>query len=146
MNLTDSPTRLPVDIEYTNITDQHASLVWIPELTYFPTDLHNVTTDVKRNLKLSDIAGLPVGHAPRGLSFAFRQLIENNCQIHAMTIGEPCPSFPPWPPVMEKGGGVVIPCDYVITCSPDIINYAKEIISNAIGQMPERNAMALEVT
>lgn len=47
MNLTDSPTRLPVDLEYTNITDQHASLVWIPELTYFPTDLHNVTTDEK---------------------------------------------------------------------------------------------------
>lgn len=50
MNLTDSPTRLPVDLEYTNITDQHASLVWIPELTHFPTELHNVTTDVKRNL------------------------------------------------------------------------------------------------
>lgn len=83
----------------------HVSLVWIPEFTYFPTDLHDVTTDVERTLKLSDISGLPVGHAPTGLSFAFLQLIETNCQIHALTIGDPCPSFPPWHHVMEKGGG-----------------------------------------
>lgn len=62
----------------------------------FPTDLHNVITDVERNLKLSDISGLPVGHVPRGLSLAFLQLIENNCQIRALTIGD----------VMEKGGGI----------------------------------------
>lgn len=89
-------TRLPADLGYTNLTDQHVSLVWIPEFTYFPTYLHNVTTDVERNLKLRDISGLPVGHVPRGLSLAFLQLIENNCQIHALTIGD----------VMEKGGGI----------------------------------------
>lgn len=50
---------------------------------------------MERNLKLSDISGLPVGHDPSGESFAFLQLIENNCQIHALTIGD----------VMEKGGG-----------------------------------------
>lgn len=88
------------------------SLVWIPEFTYFPTDLHNITTDVERNLKLSDISGLLVGHAPRSLSFAFLQLIEKNCQIHALTI------------VTCYGKGrerAVIPCDYVITCSQDNI-------------------------
>lgn len=104
---------------------------------------------MKRNLKLSDIAGLPVGHAPRGLSLAFLQLIEYNCQIHALTIDNrrPMPKFPSMTPYYEKGRGrAVIPCDYVSKCSQDIINYAKKVISNAIGQRPERKDMALEVT
>lgn len=50
-----------------------------------------------------------------------------------MIIGEFCLSFFFWFFVMEKGGGVVIFCDYVIICLLDIINYVKEIILNVIG-------------
>lgn len=39
-----------------------------------------------------------------------------------MTIGDPCPSLPLWPPVWEKGGGGgVILCANEVTGSPDII-------------------------
>jgi hypothetical protein len=140
-----SPVRLPVDLEYTNISDVHASLVWIPELSSFPVDAHDVVTDTKRKLKLTDVAGLPIGHSPRGLSFAFRQLLEIDCSIHAIALADPCPSFPPWPLVKEKGGGIVILCDYIITCSADRVDYVKGIISKAISNMPEKDAMAMEV-
>lgn len=38
-----------------------------------------------------------------------------------MTIGDPCPNLPLWPPVWEKGGGGVILCANEVTGSPDII-------------------------
>lgn len=57
------------------------------------------------------------------------------------------PKFPSMAPCYGKGRGRLdFPCDYVIICSQDIINYAKEVIPYAIGQMPERNTMALEIT
>lgn len=141
-----STNRLMVDLEYINIVDPHVSLVWVPEISTFPNELHEITTDAKRHLQLKDIAGLPIGHAPRGLGFVFRQLIERGCRVEAIALGDPCPSFPPWPPVMEKGGGVVIPCDYIISSvSKDYLNEAKELIISTLSNMPEREAMAVDI-
>jgi len=57
-----------VDKEYTNIIDRDACLVWLPELEEFDDKLHDMITDHLRHLKLSDIAGLPIRHAPRVLA------------------------------------------------------------------------------
>lgn len=105
MNLTDSPTRLPVDLGYTYLTDHMYLWFGFQSLYIFSNRFTRCHNRCGKDLKLSDISGLPVAHAPRGLSFAFLQLIETNCQIHALTIGDPCQSFPPWHHVMEKGGG-----------------------------------------
>ena len=77
--------------------------------------MHELITDEKRQLKLCDVAGLPIGHAPRRLSTVFRTLIET-CEsiLSAIPTAAPVPSFSPWPPVSAKGGGVVIPCNYII--------------------------------
>ncbi|KAJ8315644.1 hypothetical protein KUTeg_007794 [Tegillarca granosa] len=142
--MTNPPTRLIVDLEYTNIHDEHASLIWVPELSSFNDHMHCMVTDMKRYLKLSDVAGLPMGHAPRGLSLAFRNIIEKGYKIYSIPTGEPGPIFPPWPPQHAKGGGIVIPCDYIIKVNRDVVE-VNEIIRSALSDMPERDAMAVEI-
>ena len=34
---------------------------------------HKLVTDNERQLNLEDVAGLPIGHVPRGLGFCFRK-------------------------------------------------------------------------
>lgn len=102
--VTTPATLLPVNLEYTNITDKDATLVWIPPLESFSKDAQSLLTDSKKHLQLRYIAGLPIGHAPRGLGAAIREIIESGGTIHAHATGKPLPSFPHWPPVFEKGG------------------------------------------
>ena len=42
----------------------------------FKTDTLAMATDNKRCLTVADIAGLPVGHVPRGLAGVFRALLQ----------------------------------------------------------------------
>ena len=60
-----SLVKMTVDREYTNIHDENACLVWLPLLDQFPDIMHDTVTDDKTHFKLSDIAGLPIGHIPR---------------------------------------------------------------------------------
>ena len=53
--ITDPPTKLRVDKEYTYIIDRDACLVWLPKLEEFDDKLHDMITDHLRHLKLSDI-------------------------------------------------------------------------------------------
>lgn len=135
-------TLLKVDLEYTNIHDEDASLVWIPQIDDFPSSMHGQVTDPQRFLKLSDIAGLPIGHVPRGLAGTFRAIIESGGSVSAIAKGEPCQSFPPWPSVHDVGGGAVIPCDYVIKSENQ--NHV-DLLKNALSAMPEKDAMSLIV-
>lgn len=114
--VTNPPTRLRVDREYTNIKDVNACLVWIPELNSFPQHLHKLVTDTKRSLYLDDVADLPIGHVPRSLAGFFRNILDSGGSVFAEVIGDPTPSFPPWPRPDEEGGGVVLPADYFIYC------------------------------
>ena len=41
------PVRLRVDREYTNLKDENASLVWIPELESFERQFHDALVDEK---------------------------------------------------------------------------------------------------
>jgi len=46
----DPRTELIVDREYTNILDKDACLVWMPELSVFDKELHDMVTDKDRTL------------------------------------------------------------------------------------------------
>jgi len=61
----DPPTKLVVDREYSNTHDKSACLVWVPPLEDFPSNIHSMFTDETRQLKLEDIADLPIGHVPK---------------------------------------------------------------------------------
>lgn len=100
---TSPPTRCLVDREYSNIKDENACLVWLPPLNKFTPDVHNNIKDEKRQLKLSDIAGLPIGHVPKCLSLHFRDILDNGGEIYAEVTGQPVPSFHPWPEPNEEG-------------------------------------------
>jgi len=139
---TDPVTMLRVDREYTNTHDENACLVWIPALNSFSSDLFEMVTDGKKELTLKDVAGLPVGHVPLGLSYSFRQVMDTEGDIYAEPIGDPIPSFPPWPAPNEVGGGVVIPCHYHIYHSN--INNVMSLLSNALIAMPEGEFMRLD--
>lgn len=141
--LTEPQTRLIVDREYTNISDIDACLVWMPELTSFDKHLYNLVTDKQRNLMLSDIAGLPIGHVPKILASCFRNVLDSGGKIFATATGEPVPSFPPWPAPNEKGGGVVIPCFYTL-----IVNNLDEtvnMLSDTLSNMSEGSVMDIKV-
>jgi hypothetical protein len=132
-----------IDREYTNLIDKNACLVWIPDISKFTLSLHDMYTDEKRQLKLSDIAGLPVGHVPGTLSGCFRRILDSGGHIYAIVTGEPCPSFPPWPAPNEKGGGVVIPCRYVVEV--DDVDSTFASLTEALSGMNEGNSMRLSV-
>ena len=142
--MTDPATRLVIDREYSNPRDPNACLVWVPPLSDMPKEVHNIYTDMKTYLKVSDIAGLPVGHVPLGFSGTFRLFLEQGCVITCEPIAMPCPSFPPWPQVQEKGGGAVIPCDYFIKCPTNLVEFVKNKLKSAVGQMAEKDAMSIQ--
>lgn len=112
--VTNPVTRLLVQREYNNIHDKDACLVSIPDLSSFDKSLHDMWTDEEALTKLSDIAGKPVGHVPRILASCFALELYSGGQIYAIVTGDPMPSFSPWPAQFKKGGGIVIPCNYLI--------------------------------
>ncbi len=115
--------------------------MWVPPITAFDTHLHSVVTDEKRQLTLSDISDLPLGHVPRTLAGVFRCIMDSGGRIFAEPTGEPVPSFPPWPAPHEKGGGVVIPCHYVVHHSNTA--YVVSLLCDALKSMPEGYSMHL---
>ncbi|KAH3832829.1 hypothetical protein DPMN_106125 [Dreissena polymorpha] len=151
-------TYFDVGREYTNPIDKNACLVWIPDISKFNmslhykevklqlldmTCLHDMYTDDKRQLKLSDIASLPVGHVPGILSSCFRRILDSGGNIYAIVTGEPCPCFPPLPAPHEKGGGVVIPCRYVV-----VVHDAGSIfatLTEVLSDMVEGSSMRLSI-
>lgn len=58
--------------------------------------------------------------------------------------GEPLPSFPPWPHMLEKGGGVVIPCQYKVC--PKNFHAALTVIEQHIENMPEKSVINVSVS
>ena len=78
--------------EYTYIIDRDACLVWLPELEEFDDKLHDMITDHQRHLKLSDIAGLPIEHAPRVLADFFWTVLDEDGSVYAVATGELCQS------------------------------------------------------
>ncbi|XP_053394429.1 uncharacterized protein LOC123524787 isoform X3 [Mercenaria mercenaria] len=134
---------LTVDREYGNIHDHDACLVWLPNLNCYPQDLHEMQTDETRHLKLSDVAGLPIGHLPRGLDGCFRKILDQNNYIFVKITAEPTQNFPPWPAPSEKGGGAVIPCTYVIKTKH--VDETVPGLKSAIQSMEERSVLNVTV-
>ena len=139
--MTTPPTRLTVDREYTNVHDQDACLVWLPDIDCFHSSLHELVTDEGRYLKLKDVAGLPVGHVPRTLASALRNLMDLGATVECEATDDPQPSFPPWPAQQETGGGVVIPCTYVVKHRNR--QQSVDIIKEALKAMPEGEVIRL---
>lgn len=67
--------QLPVTKEYGNKYDPHSCLVWVPEIDKIPNNLLNEVTDHKRGERVRNIAGLPIGRVPKGLSSCFWNLL-----------------------------------------------------------------------
>lgn len=137
---TSPPTALIVEPEYTNIHDQNACLVWLPPIDKFPEELRGMTTDDKRCLTLTDIAGLPVGHVPRCIAGFFRGVMDIGT-VTAVATGQPVPSFSPWPSPSEEGGGVVIPCNYIVTHPNISVLHSK--LTELLATIPEGSAMEI---
>ena len=100
-----------------------------------------MVTDCKRNLVLSDIAGLTVGH--RVLASCFYQLLDSGGIIYATATGIPVPSFPQWPAPTEIGGGVVIPCFYTLVVED--LDKTIEMLSATLLKMSEGRVMTFEI-
>ena len=100
-----------------------------------------MATDNKRCLIVTDKAGLPVGHVPRGLAGAFTDLLDLKAVITAFPTGLAVPSFPPWPVPSDVGDGAVVPCEYTID-HPNR-SMTLRLITAAVHAMPERYAVTV---
>lgn len=141
--MTDPPSMLIVDREYTNIHDKSACLVWIPKLETFDENMHGMATDNARQLVLSDVAGLPIGHVPKELAICFREILDNDGTVHAEPCGDPVPSSSPWPEQHEVGGGVIIPCNYIIRPLSSSYEKVLSLLRHAVSQMKAGSAMTI---
>lgn len=79
-------------------------------LKKFPLHVHNNITDEKRQLKVIDIAGLPIGYVPQ----VFRHILDNGGKIYAEVTAQPVPSFHPYPEPNKEEDGVVLPWKYIL--------------------------------
>lgn len=104
--------------------------------------VQEMVTDEKRKLKLSDIAGLPIGHVPKCLSKLFRDILDEGGEITREATDQPKPSFPPWPKPNEEGGGIVIPCKDILSKLKDLNSCFKEL-ENILQSCPEGKGMKL---
>ena len=59
--------------------------------------------------------------------------------LSATLNGEPKPSFPPSPPMLEKGGGVVIPCTYRVC--PKSLKTALTVLQQHNENMSEKRLL-----
>lgn len=105
-----------VEREFFNFCDFSVCLVWILFLLDMFIDLYDMYIDFKRYLKVFDVVGLLIGYVFQGFSGIFCFFMEKGCVILSEFIRILCFSFFLWFQVYEKGGGVVIFCDYFIKC------------------------------
>ena len=115
---------------------------WVPQKSSFTEEQQQLVTDAKRHLKLGDIAGLPIGHVPRGHASAFHDILDVDGRIHCIAQGPAVQSFPLWPAVLEQGGGALVPCDYIIYWQDR--NIALNLITAAVNSMPEKEVISVE--
>ncbi|KAJ8023034.1 hypothetical protein HOLleu_38100 [Holothuria leucospilota] len=123
------PIELPLRLtpQYANIHDEEAVLVWMP-------NEHSINEEILKSKNSQGITikelvnpvSVIIGHVPRGLGRLLKQCMDKNVQVTCLATGKPRQSFPPWPHFSQKGGGVVIPCEYILTCKK---NEAQELIS-----------------
>jgi len=66
---------------------QHC-LTGIPKLETFDESAHGMSTDIKRQLILFDVTGLPIENVPRELDTCFREVLDNGGTIHEEPYGE----------------------------------------------------------
>ena len=113
----------------------------MPPLSAFDTSKHSMLTDNKRQLYLSDIADLPVGHVPKELAPVFWMVLDTGGSIHAEVCGEPVPSSFPWPEQHEEGGGVVIPCNYILEPAATCFDGTVKCLKDTLSKMAADNSM-----
>ena len=63
--------------------------------------------------------------------------------IEAEFTVEPTPSFHPWPAPNDEGGGIVLPCIYIV-CHPDIQTQFDKL-TTILDIIPEGTAMTLNL-
>ena len=66
---------------------QHC-LTGSPKLEFFYKSAHGMSTDIKRQLVLFDVTGLPIENEPRELAICFREVLDNGGTIYAEPYGE----------------------------------------------------------
>ena len=64
-------------------------------------------------------------------------------KVEAEVTGDPTPSFHPWPAPSEEGGGVVLPCNYIIR-HPEIEQQFSNL-SQFLKSIPEGVSMSLNL-
>jgi len=91
-----------------------------------------MSTDNKRQLVLFDVTSIPTENVPRELATCFREVLDNGGTIHAEPYGEPAPSPSHWPEQHEVGGGVILPCNYIIRPLPSTYDQKLSLLRHTV--------------
>jgi len=80
-------------------------------------------------LVMFDVTGLPTENVPRELITCFREVLDDGGTIHAEPYGKPAPSSSSWTEKHEVGGGVILPCNYIIRHLPSTYDQKLSLLS-----------------
>ena len=76
-------------------------------------------------------------------------LSDFQCLHCSLQTGEPCQSFHPSPPVQARGGGAVIPCQYIVTMTSGTKDATFKStlarVKSCVENMVERAVLVVEI-
>jgi len=90
-----------------------------------------------------DVTGLPTENVTRELTICFRELLDDGGTYHAEPYGEPAPSSSSWTEQHKVGGGVILPCNYIIRHLPSTYHQNLSLLSRLF---PNRKYLKTNVT
>jgi len=89
-------------------------------------------TDHQRHLKLSDIAGLPIGHAPRVLVGFFWTVLDEDGSVYAVATGELLSGHLPGQHLGWWWSSYPFNCSYYIKRTPSKFEYNLSLLSSTL--------------
>lgn len=70
---------------------------------------------------------------------------KNQYKYFSEQTGNPCKSFPPWPPQHLPGGGAVIPCSYHIEVQDGSEQSVVNKVRAAVEAMEEKSVLEIKI-
>ncbi|XP_077983099.1 uncharacterized protein LOC144437939 [Glandiceps talaboti] len=132
--------------EYGN--GEHSLMIYLPELADIPEGMHDVITDDVRQLKLAQVASLPMGVVPSILNEGlYKCMFQEDAKVTCCVSGNPRQNIPPpGEENEEEEDSAVIPASYHIYVDEDNCDAAYSHVQAAVAKLNEKSTTDYPLT
>jgi len=81
-------------------------------------------------------------NVPRELATCFREVLYNSYTFRAEPYGQSAPSPLPWPEQHKVGGGVILPCNYIIRLLPSTYDKKLSLLRHTVSKTKASRPMS----